>query len=277
MEIYIEYAFLENFFFDAVLLRLALYVGKRKPAWGKIVLSAVFGGIFALLFPFLNLSVFWGGVLKIAVGLTLCMPIAGALRTKKDWGRYTAIAAAFFALSFGFGGALMGVYGGFSLSADRAFLLKETPHIIVFLGFAALSLLAVWLVKKAYVRRAVASHLFTCILIGKERRISAEGFLDSGNLAQKNGIPVCFLSPELIYELFGQDILFGEGKEWGQVCDEMKISTVTGERILPLYQGEIEVKRGKETVRKRVYFALSSNMISREYKILLNARMFEGS
>ena len=53
MEIYVEYAFLENFLFDYVLLRLAFYAAKIKVKKKKLVLSAACGGVFALLFPLL--------------------------------------------------------------------------------------------------------------------------------------------------------------------------------------------------------------------------------
>ena len=69
--------------------------------------------------------------------------------------------------------------------------------------------------------------------------------------------------------------LFSE-KETGQVRDEMQITTVSGIRKIPLYQGEIEVKTGRKEVQKKsVYFAPATNMIQREYKILLSGRIFE--
>ena len=56
----------------------------------------------------------------------------------------------------------------------------------------------------------------------------------------------------------------------GQVCDEMIISTVSGAKKIQLYLGEIEM----ENIKKSVYFSPSPNMLSKEYKILINARIF---
>ena len=64
MEIYIEYAFLENFLYDGGLLALAFFASKEKVRWGRIGLSATLGGVFALLFPFLQLPVCVKNVLK---------------------------------------------------------------------------------------------------------------------------------------------------------------------------------------------------------------------
>ena len=102
------------------------------------------------------------------------------------------------------------------------------------------------------------------MIVAQERQKSVLGYLDSGNLASKGEVPVCFISPEVFYELFIE-------KRQGQVFDEMKIATVSGEKRVRLYKGEIQV----EKVKKQVYFSLSPNMLSKEYKVLLNARIFE--
>ena len=47
----------------------------------------------------------------------------------------------------------------------------------------------------------------------------------------------------------------------------MRICTLSGEKVVRLYAGEIEVQKRK----MQVYFAVSGNMIGRNYKILLNS------
>ena len=90
-------------------------------------------------------------------------------------------------------------------------------------------------------------------------------------MASKDGLPVCFLVPDVFYDIFGEEMLFCEG----QVCDEIKIKTMSGERFVRVKQGEIEVKLGEKTLKKQVYFALAANMIGREYQILLSAHFLE--
>ena len=48
MEIYIEYALLENFFVDGTLLFLAIVASKQTLVWRKIILSAFLGAVFAV-------------------------------------------------------------------------------------------------------------------------------------------------------------------------------------------------------------------------------------
>ena len=60
----------------------------------------------------------------------------------------------------------------------------------------------------------------------------------------------------------------------GQVCDEMCIATLSGEKRVKLYKGKLQIK-GKEK-DKWVYFAPSTNMITREYELLLHNGIVEG-
>lgn len=256
MVIYIEYAFLENFFFDGTLLTLALFASKTKIRYWRILLSACIGAVFAILFPLLRLPDFFGAIFKITVGFLLCMLAFGRLKTKKEWGRYALTSVFFFCLSFGFGGTLLGIYGQFGEISYRM------PSVAVVFGFAVLSGFAVLLIRKLYARRTIFQNVYPCKIRNGEKCIQAQGFLDSGNLAMKDGVPVCFLSPELIFDLF-----FTGGE--GQVCDEMQITTLAGVKTVSLYKAELEVEGRKI----QVYFAPSKNMIKRDYKILLNFRV----
>ncbi len=265
MTVYIEYAFLENLLLDGVLLWLALTASKTAVRWGRLLFSAILGGGFALLFPLLRLSAFWGFCLKLSVGLLLPMLCFPRLRCKSDWSKYALSATFFFFFTFAFGGALYGVTSAFSL--------RRLPSVAVWTGFAFLTAFSLWGLGRFYQKRSVYQSVYDCTVIFGEKRAKVKGFWDSGNLARKNGIPVCFLSADTVYRLFGQDILFGGG----QVCDEMQIFTQAGERKVPLYKGALEIKT-KAGIRRvqEVYFARATNMICREYKILLHSDVLEG-
>ncbi len=257
MVIYVEYAFLENFLFDSVLLSLALFAARVKIPKGKVAISAACGGIFALAFPLLRLSGGWAALCKFSVGALLCMIPFQRLQTGREWKRYALTTALFFTFSFAFGGSLLGVYSTFSSSG-----LPQISAGAVFSGFALLTFFSVWLVRKLYRQKMLFSKIIPCRLHNGEKSIQADGFLDSGNLARKNGLPVCFVSPDLMYDLFQT-----ENMKWdNQVCDEMTITTLAGEKRVAVYLGEIEIENRK----MKAYFALSRNMIGREYKILLN-------
>ena len=256
MSVYIEYAFFENFLLDGVLLWLSLKICRCKIVKGKLFTSACFGGAFALLFPLLVLPVFLSYLLKFSVGFLLCMLAFPSLKTKNERGRYAMSSVCFFSLTFFFGGALTALFP------------KISPLLFA-IGFAVLTCLVLVFTKKMARRNALFKNVYTCEIAYKQRRVEILGFYDSGNIAEKNGMGVCFLSPEIAFELFEEEI----SKEGGQVRDEIQIQTLGGEKKIRIFQGEIKIK--EKNVKKTVYFALSKNMLCREYKILLHSRIFE--
>ncbi len=267
MTVYIEYAFLQNFLLDGVLLWLALQASRAQIRLLRLFLAALFGGVFAVLLPLLSLSSLPAGLLKIAVGLWLPLLAFGRVRSKQEGGRCALSALFFLLFTFGFGGALTAI--------DQSLPLQGRTGTGVAVGFAILTAFSLFLVEKLHAKKAIYRYLYDCTVFFGEKRLKIRGFLDSGNLATKNGLPVCFLSAEIFFDLCGNEILFG-GEGGGQVCEEMAISTQAGECRVPLYRGSVRIEYGGNRQKKEVYFARSANMISREYKILLNSRIWEG-
>ncbi len=248
MVVYVELAFFENFCLDFLLLALTAYAAKAAPKIGRLLLGAGVGAAFALLFPLLSLPDFLKWALKISVGAVLPLIALG----RRKWG----IGGAFFFLfTLAFGGALLG--GA-----------QDFPKWVRFPLFLAFAFLTLVLVGKLYKRRAVFAYIYDCEVRVGDKRIKARGFLDSGNLATKEGVPVCFLSPDLFYDIWQT----GE-EEGGQGCDEMQIFTPAGAKKTPLRKGALLVKKEGGDCEERVYFALGGNMIGREYKIILHSRI----
>ncbi len=268
MIVYVEYAFLENTLFDFALLCMAALLCNVKITWWKTLLSAGLGGVFAVLFPLLALPNFLLLFLKIAVGFLLCLAAFPRLKTKKDGGRYALNVALFFILTFLYGGALTALFSNLFHG--------KIPVFIVVTGFAFFSLLLLLLARKFREKRAVYRHIYDCAILYKQRVTAVLGYMDSGNLASKNGVPVCFLSADVFYDIWGEELAFAtlskNGEDVGQVCDEMQISTMSGEKRIKLFLAVIEIcLPSGEKVQKQVYFSPSANMINREYKLLLNA------
>ncbi|MBE7085643.1 MAG: hypothetical protein E7366_00625 [Clostridiales bacterium] len=263
MEIYIEYALAENFLFDATLLYLSLKASKTPVRSLRLIAAALFGAVFAVIFPLLNVSTAIAYLLKFSVGFFLCLIAFPNVKIKNEWGRYALTSIFFFVFSFLFGGVLLGVL--------QEFFPKKIPSLIVIISFALLTIFSSWFIQKLYARRAIYRFIYDCEIAFKGRKRVVAGFLDSGNLAIKNGLPVCFLSADVWYDLFGEEIL----KTSGQVRDEITITTLGGEKTSPVFQGKIELNFEKIRLKKEVYFAPSGNMLSRGYKILLSARVID--
>jgi hypothetical protein len=226
--------------------------------------AAAVGAVFAVVFPLLRLSVLGAFVLKTSVGFLLCLIAFGRIKTKKDRGRYALTAIFFFAFAFLFGGVLLGL--------TQDFFKNKVPNVFVMTAFAILTVLTSVFIQKLYQKRRLQRFIYPCTVFYGENIITVDAFLDSGNRAHKDGLPVCFLSPDRLYELRKEEIWCKDG---GQVCDEIEIHTLGGVKKLPIYQGEIALTQGAWEERKKVYLAPATNMVCREYSMILSAYVLE--
>ena len=266
MTIYVEYALIENFLIDGMLLYLSLCGAKANFKWKKLLFSAFVGAIFALLVPLLSLPDFLSYLLKFLMGFLLCLLAFPPLKNKNDVGRYAISLALFFLLSFAFAGSIFALYGNFSFS-ENAYQTAQTPASIVLFGAIAFLAFCVQLAKKFYKKQAIFQRVYDCAILYGKRRVAILGFFDSGNLATKKGTPVCFLSPEIAFDIWESELLSPHG--------EITVQTLGGEKTLPIFLGDLEIKNGKTLVLKKgVYFAPSAHIVSREYKMLLQANIF---
>lgn len=262
MEIYIEYALAENFLIDAMLLWLALKAAKQRIIFWRIVLAAALGAVFAVTFPLITAGKILAYILKFSVGILLCLIAVKG----KGIGRYALTAALFFGFSFALGGALLALYSAFSVDyskTENGYLTESAPVALVLSGSVLFALFAVALIKRLYRRRALRRFVYPCRITLGDRTVKADGFLDSGNRAGVNGVPVCFLSPDLAFDLLGD----------GVMTEEMTILTMNGESKIKIFRADrLEIYCGESpNIINKVYFAPSGNIRAREYKIILNA------
>ncbi|MBQ7879600.1 MAG: sigma-E processing peptidase SpoIIGA [Clostridia bacterium] len=263
MVVYIEYAFAENFLLDGLLLYLALFTANVTVKFGRLAFAAAVGAIGALAIPLLPVSAIWAYPIKFLGGGILCLLAGG----KK---RFWRVCAAFFVYSFAFAGAMFAIVG--IQAQTNGYFISQTGATFVVCAGAILTLLGVAAVKKLRTQRALRRHIYACKIRYRNRELRADGFLDSGNFAHLKGRAVCFVAPDVAYELQADEFWEQDG---GQVQDELQISTLGGVKTLPAFDGVIEIETDEKTVVKKVYFAVSANILSREYKLLLHSRILD--
>ena len=263
MVVYIEYALAENFMIDGTLLCLSLYVSKNKILWKRLLLSALVGSVFAVTFPVFALQKWLDYTLKALCAVGMCLIAYGRLKPKPRFKNFVLFTGLFFAFSFAFAGMLIAFCNSFAFNGE-SYTLARAPIVLTVCCGVAFVALAVALARKLYKKRAIERLLYDCVIEKGGKKVAVKGFFDSGNCAEKNGLPVCFLSPDIVYDLCGDGV-------W-EHNDEIAISTVSGVKTMRVFLAVICVN-GK---RQRAYFAPAVHMISREYKLLLNARSLTG-
>lgn len=287
MVVYVEYALAENFLLDGMLLWLSLKAAKRKIHILRLLCAATLGAVFAVLFPLFSFPTPLSYTLKGAFGILLCAVCFGKINGLYQLKAFAFCCAFFFAFTFAFAGMLFALLNVLPLGEGNSYEIMRAPATLTLCGGVAFAAGAVALIKKAYRKRAQERLLYPCeITASNGKHASVKGFYDSGNSAEKNGLPVCFLSLDIVYDLFYDEWLYGNAsdalkwqKQGRQVCDELTVATVSGTTTVRLFKGTLTVEvptggRG-EKVKKEVYFSPAPNMLSREYKLLLHSRIFE--
>ena len=293
MTVYIEYVLVENFVLDALLVTLSLHAAKAPIKTKNVAFSALLGGVFALLLPLCNGSAFLLGVLKISTGFLLCFVAYPHLKTKKGRGRYAIICFFFFCFSFAFAGALFAVFAIFYRQGN-AYILTNIPVALILSAFLFFCLLSVYFIKKLYQKKRVFSHVYDCYIPYKQRSVHVLGFLDSGNRATSNGLPVCFISPAVAFDVWGNDLLVSpdfssadekldstailqKNNEQGRNFSiehptkytQINVTTVSGKKQLSALLGDVIIDYHGKRIQLQVYFAISTHIVFQEYALLL--------
>ena len=261
MEIYVEYAILENVLVDGALLYLAQAAAGQKISFCRLLLAAALGAGFAVLFPFLEASPFITYALKFTVGALLCFI---AVKTQNGRGRYALTILLFYALSFCFGGGVTAVFEVFGLpygNASGGGIVSSVPIGGLLAALAFFVGGVKWGIKKLYAKKRVQAHVFPCEIAVGSRLIKAQGFVDTGNTAVHLGKPVCFVSPDLLYRLF----------DLQPAKERMTVRTVSGEKSIGLFQVDRISVIGKEEwgTLRGAYLSPAVHMLGRGYNLLL--------
>ena len=265
MVVYWEYAFLENFILDGLLLFLALKCARVRCYPLNLLLAAGIGAAEAVVFPLLTLPAWAAYLIKIAGGVVISLL---AVR-KAKWKAYLITAAAFFLMTFGFGGLLVAAYSffGAEYTEGNGYLVERAPVALV-LGLAGVfAVLAFFGIRYFYRYRRIKCNLFSCKLTAGEKTVHVTGFSDSGNLLTFHNKPVSVISAVTALALF-----HGNAQEAGR----MTVNTVSGSREAPVFECDLEIALARRKIHRKSVYVTVGNIQSKEYNLILHTANLEG-
>ncbi|MGN1104598.1 MAG: sigma-E processing peptidase SpoIIGA [Candidatus Coproplasma sp.] len=250
MQIYIEFALIENFCMDFALFTCAKVAVKNPASYLRIAFASAIGAAFAVSFPLLNLTGVWAVAVKILSGAALSA-IAGKFQSFKGYLRF---ATAFTAATFISGGTLIAVFSltGVSYTDGGGYILSSIPVGIPFFAVICL-VIAVKKIAAKFVNTKVIE--VKCKIYLGDKYVSTNAFYDSGNKVYYNGVPVCVAPRHIALQLM--DITL--------IKTFAKVHTVAGEAKLPVFTADkIEIDDGREIkVINSVIIGISPTHISR--------------
>ena len=278
MEVYIEYAIIDNLVMNAILLHLSFYINQLKYKKWQLILSNILGTICSILIPLFIIPNALLLAIKIALAMSMIFVATGKIKIKK----YILILLTFLTLTFLLGGLCFGVIEILGLKVDGGGVLLfndfSFPMSILIVVIACY----VWVIKllvHTIKNRLSISSSFVDVDVRKDNVcVHLLGYIDTGNFAcDKNGNSLIFISPRMFHRLFPKiDITKFVLQKIGQ--DDIagsyytKINDVTKNNItLVVPIDNIEVNVGnKNKSTKNVFVAVSQNNFGGEFDILLS-------
>lgn len=204
MQVYVEYAFIENFLIDGMLLYLAARCSRKCVSTLPTVFSSSLGAAFACVYGLFSVPFAVSAAVKITFGALMClvvcarMPRRGMRRIGQKmrfWRDYFSYTLVFFALA----ACLGGTFYALNVTGSRL----KTWQIPVCVFFAAG---CKKVARRIFAQKKIAAFSRRCTIFVGEKSVSATGFVDSGNRAKTvDGAPVCFVAPELALALIDEN------------------------------------------------------------------------
>ena len=260
MTVYVEYAFLDNFTMDFLLLFCAALTLKIRFRWWRLVLGACVGTAIALATVYV--CGFWQYVAKALCLFLMCATSVG-FGKKLFWHILLTLAYTFVT-----GGAIVGLFNLFRVEyvSQNGFCYNmPVPLFVYFLAVTLCALLCYFLCAFVSQNKKIAPFLRK-VKLSLDKTYTLLGFCDSGNTVSYNGLPVCFVTKKIggVSAYFAQKILKGETVQ-AEVC------TLTGTKKVTAVFATVTV--GK--TERKILLALPFSACKTQYDLILNGEFCE--
>ena len=232
-KVYVEAVLADNFAVNFLILLFACRLSSTKIRWGRCVLAAVLGGVYAAAVYRVDgfaVSIY----IKIAVSLAMCTIAFWRRGERHVWKNVIA----FYIATFIFAGTMYAILLGSGQPQTVGGALAVPPAVrAVLLGLAAgAGLIGIY----SYMRRRTLQrepHTALMALRFGEKQTEVKAYIDTGNLLTEplSGLPVIFLSQAAADALLGEEyaaMLAGNGVADTEKLRVIPCTTAAGQAVL---------------------------------------------
>ena len=251
MNVYIEYAFLDNLTMDCLILLLATTTLAQKTKWYRILIGGVVGSVTALLTFMLD-----GFLLYFAKFLSLMLMCIATVGFGKRLFWCTCLTCAY---TFLMGGAIVGLFNLGQPLVGGVIYQSDVPLFCYFGGVLVVVIVTKLIVAYANDVKKVLPNVHDCQIV-LDGCHNVRALYDSGNSATCHGLPLCFVSKKFA-EIIAKRMLCGK------TC-EVQVSTITGKSTVVATLGQV-VLDGENV---DVYFAIGK--MSPLYDVILASNVY---
>lgn len=200
MEVYIEYAIIDNMIIDLLILSLTSKITRLNVGKTRLLLTALFGTIVAMVSPLLS-GIFLV-LSKILCGLLMPLMILKEPKMKS----YITATLSFLLITAMFGGTCLGLCFLLNINykiENGLLMIKSFPvGLAVFIAVVMYYIIKN-LIQHFYSQKRLAKFLYKVTLFLNDKHISTTGFLDSGNklIDSATNIPITLVDFEVFNQL----------------------------------------------------------------------------
>lgn len=255
MTVYVEYAFLDNFAMDFLLLFFASVTLKLRFKWWRLLLGSAVGTAVALLSVYLH--GIWTYLAKALCLFAMCAATIG-FGKKLFWHILLTLAYTFVT-----GGAIVGVFNLLNVdyAAQDGFFYNAPVPLFVYFVAVALVAVVCYLLHAFVQESKKITPFLQKVKLHADKTYSLLGFCDSGNSVTHNGLPVCFLAKRNaeIAEYFAEMVLRDE-------TISVEVQTLTGRKTVVAIAATVEICGMEHSV-----LLAFSPLNGAQYDVILNA------
>ena len=270
MQVYVEYAVLDNLIIDYYLLKATAFLCGKKVNRLRLILTSVFSCAMAVCLPLFSIP----QKLNVFVKIFLAFVIILLYGEYKSFREYFFLLAVFVFLTFLSGGAVIAVL--YALNLD--YVLKggyvsykfNFPLSVILLASVLCSQGVVKVAKAIYKKKTFYPFVRDCVIYIGKKSFHFTGFLDSGNrlFDKKSGKPIVIISKNAFYKTGLYEYLTSS---YGYV----NFSTVGGGGKMRLYELE-KMQISNEYYCREVILAVSEINYTEDYDVILHPALVCG-
>ena len=273
MQIYVEYALLDNFVIDYILLKSSLKCARVKSSVKRQILASLFGALCGVLLPLINCAYFLIFIIKIISGMIIVL-IGGKYVSAKTYFLGTAFFFSFTAIT---GGFLIALFNLAKIDYNKYFLLFNNSILPISLSIALIyfcSKIVVWFINSLSKSRGIEPFVRKCEIVINGKKLKVSGFIDSGNnlYERSTGMPIIISSKNFIKKLY-------ENKALPNKYKTVEIFTVSGIDKIKVYEvDKLLIYNGLNVnIYNNVWIGEGSIDFSSEnvYELLLHSALFK--
>lgn len=212
MEVYIEYVIIDNLIINTLIMLAAVKtMHLRKCRW-RIALSACFGTLAAIIYPWVPLRGVLLWLYKAAIALIMVAIVMRPLPLR----RYFATVGIMVMYTFGAGGAALGIIllsGGNIVDSINLSYVSQVPVGVIMAALAG-GIVYTYRAAALYTaRKNIAPHLRRVELMMGGKVWELQGYVDSGNMMFEpvSGLPVVVVDSGRLKHKPNKDIAKGSG------------------------------------------------------------------